>query len=266
MAESRQISEGILLTAASALSYGVAFAYQSGYASYFGIPPLLLTPTIGSVLQAAGAVGLAFISFWNIANAIWPFAPRGESAIHRVIRRMLAITLIMGLIVFYLFDGWRTRIIALASFVCFFAFFELVFPRIVHRKIVGYENKLLAQEGIEWNAQQHSLAGKAAGVIGEGGLRLAVAALLLVLFASAVGNNAARYQEEFYVVAEPPNAVVLAVRENVLILGPYDPKTMTLCGTYLVEQLSDSHHWSLEKKRIGRLKGPSTSQVTSKKS
>lgn len=102
MAESRPISEGILLAAATALSYGIAFAYQSGYASYFGMPPLLLTPTIGTVLKAAGAVGLAFLSFWNIANGIWPFAPRGKSALHRAIRRLLAITLIAGLIAFNL--------------------------------------------------------------------------------------------------------------------------------------------------------------------
>lgn len=249
------------MAAASALSYGVAFAYQSGYASYFGIPPLLLTPTIGTVLKAAGAVGLAFLSFWNMANAIWPFVPRGESALHKVIRRMLVIALIAGLIVFHLLDGWRAWM-ALASFVSFFAFFELVFPLIVNRKVVGYENKLRAQEDIERNAQKHSLAEKAALVMGESGLRLAVAALLLLLLATVVGNNAARNQKDYYVLAEPPNAVVLSMGENILILGTYDPRTMTLSGTYIVEQLSDSHRWSLEKKRIGRLKGPPDPQVS----
>lgn len=264
MAESRQISEGILLAAASALSYGIAFAYQSGYASYFGIPPLLLTPTIGSILKAAGAVGLAFLSFWNIANGIWPFAPRGKSAVHSVIRKMLAITLIVGLVVFNLLDGWRAWIV-LALIVSFFAFFELVFPIIVHRKVAGYENKLLAQEDIEQNAQKHTLTDKAAEVMGERGLRLAAAALLLLLLANIVGKNAARNQEEFYVAAAPPNAVVLSMQDNILILGTYDPKTMTLSGTYLVEQLSDSHHWSLEKQRIGKLKEPPKPQITAKR-
>lgn len=263
MAESRQISEGILLAAASALSYGIAFAYQSGYASYFGMPPLLLTPTIGTVLKAAGAVGLAFLSFWNIANGIWPFAPRGESALHKAIRRLLAITLIAGLVAFNLLDGWRAWI-ALASVVSFFAFFELAFPLIVHRKVVGYENKLLAQKDLERNSQKYTLTEKAAGVMGESGLRLAAAALLLLLLANIVGNNAARNQEEFYVVATPPNAVVLSMENNILILGTYDPKTMTLSGTYLIEQLSDSHHWSLEKQRIGKLKEPPKPQVTAK--
>lgn len=177
---------------------------------------------------------------------------------------MLAITLIIGLFVFHLLDGWRAWI-ALASVVSVFAFFELAFPLIVQRKVVGYENKLLAQENIERNAQKHTLTGKAAGVLGESGVSLAAAALLLLLLANIVGNNAARNQEEFYVVAARSNTVVLSMEDNILILGTYDPKTMTLSGTYLVEQLSDSHYWSLEKQHVGKLKEPPKRQVTEKK-
>lgn len=223
MSESRAISEGILIAAASALSYAVAFAYEAGYAEYFGIPPLLISPNVGAVLKAAGVVGLALLSFWNIANGLWPFMPRGTSACDRAVRRLVIITLIAGLFIFYLLDGWRAWL-TLAIISGFFGFFEFVFPLIVNRKISGYENKLLAQEAIEEEAQKHTLLEKAESVIGVGGLRLLAFALLLLIMARVIGVNVAKNQEDFYALADRPNAVVLSMHENVLILGNYDPK------------------------------------------
>lgn len=264
MAESRQLSEGIFLAAASALCYGVAFAYQSGYASYFGIPPLLLTPTIGTVLKAAGVVGLAFLSFWNIANGIWIYSPHGDSALYRGIRRLITIALIVGLIVFNVVDGW-TAWITFASVMSFVAFSEFIFPLITNRKITGYENKLIAQEEIERNVQKHMLIEKVAREFGEGSLRLALAALLIIMLAHITGNKTARNQEDFYVASDQSNSVVLHMENNILILGAYDPISMTLSGRYIVEQLSDSRRWSLERKRVGRLSGPTALQSLEKK-
>ena len=65
-------SEAVLIAAASALSYAVAYAYRSGFASYFDLPPLLLTPTIGGILHAGAAVG-AFLLFLWVLSFINPF-------------------------------------------------------------------------------------------------------------------------------------------------------------------------------------------------
>lgn len=255
MTETRAISEGILIATASALSYAVAFAYDTGYAKYFGIPPLFISPNVGAVLKAAGIVGITLLTFWNIANGLWLFIPRGTSARSRAIQRLATITLITGLLIFYLLEGlpaWLT----LAIVVGFFGFYEFVFPLIVNRKIVGYENKLLAQEAIEEEAQKHTLLEKTKGIIGEDGLRLLAFSLILLIMATVIGGNTAKNQEDFYVLAGRPNAVILSMHENVLILGNYDPETLMLSGSYVLEQLSDAHQWKLEKRKIGKLKPP----------
>src|SRR5437016_4506838 len=103
------ISEALLVASASGVSYAVAYAYRSGFASYFGLPPLLLTPTLGGVLQAGAAVGAVLLSFWVIVNGLWIFLPRSDSAVGRSIRRLLLILLIIVLTFFSVFTykwGW----------------------------------------------------------------------------------------------------------------------------------------------------------------
>ncbi|MCP5460021.1 MAG: hypothetical protein H6971_10375 [Gammaproteobacteria bacterium] len=256
MSESRVLSEGLLIAAASALAYAVAFAYDAGYAEYFGIPPLFSSPTLGDVLKAAGAVSLALLSFWNIASGIWPFLPRGTTARDRAIWSILVFALTAGLFIFYILDG-RSAWITLAIVVGIFGFLEFVFPLIVNRKIAGYENKLLAQEAIEQNAQKYTLLEKAAGIVGEGRLWLLALVGLLLFMAHGIGFKAAKNQEVFYALVDRPNTVVLSMHETVLILGTYDPTTLTLSGSYVVEQLSDAHQWTLERRQLGKLKRPS---------
>lgn len=237
---------------ASALSYAVAYAYQSGFASHFGLPPLLLSPTIGSILQAGAAVGVVLIVFWNFASVAWHFSPRGDTALKRVIRRVVALALVMGLLFLPVLDrksGW----IAFVAMLGFFVFFEFVFPLIAQRKIIGYENKLLEQEELERHVAQHSLLDRAVIAFGKSALRLLVAAVLLIFVSYSVGLRAAINQEEFFVLADRPGYVVAAVEDNLLILAAYMPATLTLTGTYQVERLSDSRTWTLQKAHIGKL-------------
>lgn len=255
MADRQTVSEGILLAAASAAAYAVAFAYRTGYASHFGLPPVLLSPSLGAVLQAGGVVALSLLAVWNVATGIWPWVPRGHSARDRAVRRLLIIALIAAAFLFQALNGGHPWV-ALLGVLAFFGFFEFLFPLIVNRKIAGYEEKLLAQEEIERNAQKHSFASQVASLIGEDMLRLAVVVALLVLLANLVGARAAKTQTEFYVLADRPGYVVAAIEENTLVLAAFDTKESKLTGAYQIEQLSESHPWVLEKRFIGRLAPP----------
>jgi len=252
IAKSFKVSDAVLLAVASALSYAVAYAYQSGFASHFGLPPLLLSPTIGSILQAGAAVGIVLMAFWNFASVAWHFSPRGDTALKRAIRRIIALALVFGLLLFPILDsksGW----IVFAFMLFLFVFLEFVFPLITQRKIIGYENKLLEQEEIERHVAQHSLVEHAVIAFGKSALRLAVAAVLLIFISYSVGLRAAIKQEEFFVLTDRPGYVVAAMEDNLLILAAYIPTTLVLTGTYHVERLSDSREWTLKQEHIGKL-------------
>lgn len=255
MANNREVSEAILIASASAISYAVAFAYRSGYGSHFGLPPLLLSPTVGAVLQAAGIVGVAALTFWNIGFAVWPLLPRGNSALESSLRQIIAVGLLVSILIFQAVDGWKAWAI-LAAIVGFFAFFEFVFPLIVHRKVSGYENKLLAHEEIERNARQYSLVYQAQGLIGRGFFLLIAAALFFVTLSSLAGVKSAKNQTEYYTLKDRPGYVVAAMEDAVVILAGYDEKTLALTGIYQVERMSDSRAWTFQKQYIGKLSSP----------
>jgi len=255
MANNREVSETILIAAGSAISYAVAFAYRSGYGSHFGLPPLLLSPSLGVVLQAAGVVGLVALSFWNIAFAVWPWMPRGNSARDIAIRRVALFCIVMSALIFQMADGWRAWAI-LAAILGFFVFLEFILPLIAHRKVSGYENKLLAQEDIERNTQQYSLTSLASGLIGDGLFRLIAVAVLVVMLANLVGTKVAKNQTEFYILKDSPGHVVAAMDDAVVILAGYDEKTLALTGSYQVERISESRPWTFQKRFIGRLSAP----------
>jgi len=250
--EPRHLSEAILLAGLSAFSYALAYAYKSGISSHFGIPPLLISPTIGAVLQAATAVGFVVLTVWNIANAIWPFAPRGENILARVIRKLLVIAFFIGLLAFPTMDR-KTAWIVFAVIVGFFTFFELAFPLITQRKIKGYEQKLLAQEAIEANAQKFSLLDKVAGTFGEHTIRLVALGLVLLMLSNLLGIKTAKEKTDFFVLLDTPRFVVVDMDDNTIVLAEYDPKTLTLTGLYQVEHFSDSAPRTFRLEHIGKL-------------
>jgi hypothetical protein len=251
--ERKVFSEAVLVAAASALSYAVAYAYRSGFASYFELPPLLLTPTIGGILQAAASVGILLLTFWNILNGLWIFLPRTDSIIGRHVRRLLLMLLIMVLVLYSFLTSWWSWVI-IATVLFFFGFGFFIFPLITQREIHGYENKLLAQEKVD--AAGITLVDEARQRIGNKALSLIVASVVLLYFAHAVGNNAAKAQEDYFVVADTPDHVVAAMDDDTIVLVAYDPAAMTLKRAYAIRRLTSERVWLLEKKHIGRLQRP----------
>lgn len=252
MRQTSIVPDGMIVAAGSAMSYAIAFAYRSGYSSHFGLPPLLLSPTLGDVLQAAGAVGAVLLLFFYVADAAWPWLPSGTSAVRRAARRVLIIILALALLALLIRESavW----LAFLAIAGLSSFFEFVFPLISQRRIAGYERKLAAQEKVETSAQQLTLFGSAMNVFGRRTGLVLAGVLFLLPMAHLVGLRSARMQEEFFVLADRPGYVVATMSDGIVILCSYNAKRAALTGTYLVEPLSESRTWLLRRERVGRLK------------
>ena len=237
---------------ATAISYAVAYSYNAGFASFFGLPPFLISPTVGTILQAAAAVGAVLLGFWNIATGVWVFAPRGDTALARSIRRFLVLVLVVGLFYVPIRDVKGVWILA-AIILGLYAFFSFAFPLVTQRKIVGYENKLLGQEKIERDADRHSLNSHVARALGGRELLAGALSILLVYFAYFVGFGAAVRKEDFLILDNRAGYLVAAFDEELLILAAYDPVTRKLTGSYQVERLAENRPWVLKSIHIGRL-------------
>ena len=251
--ERKFLSEAVLVAAASALSYAVAYAYRAGFGSYFDLPPLLLTPTLAGILRAGAAVAGFLLFLFVIINGLWMFLPHKDSAVRRNIQRMFFILVVIVLGLYWLFAykwGWAV----ILGIVCFLGFHLFIFPLITQRKLHGYENKLLAQEKVMFASNM--LTDEVGASIGRGVLLLAIASYVLIVFANSLGHQTAKNQEDYFVLTGTPDHVVAAMDDDMIILVAYDPAAMTLKRQYTIQRLTSERVWLLEKKHIGKLLEP----------
>lgn len=246
------VSDTLLVAAVPAWSYAVGFSYQSSYVEYFGLPSRLATPSLSTTLIAAGALAGILLSYLFIADFIWRLAPRTDSATAAAIRRVLAFSLLVGLLFFPVIKERAIWIFALAI-VGIYVIIEFLFPLVSQRGLSSYEEKLAAQEQIEAHTNTHSLYGLLRNAIGVAWMRLGLFAGITILLASTLGRTHAREEDTFLVFEDSPNSAVIVVDGDMLVAANFDPKTNTLSGSFFVRKLADSAPWKLRQKKIGRL-------------
>lgn len=248
----RAITDALLIAVLTAWSYAIGFAYLSGIANYFGFPIQLATPSATQVLQAAAALSAVLLIYFVVADFVWSFAPRSDTALARAIRRFIALSLIFGFMMYPFLKDWRGWI-SLVSVSAVYGFFEFVFPLITQRAFNTYEAKLEAQQKIESGAQPHSLMSFFHNVVGKGGIILLLLVMLTIMLSYNLGLQNAREQETFFVLEDAPDSAVLHIDGEVLVAGSFDQQTKMLKGSFIVRKLSDGKPWLLRQEKIGPL-------------
>ncbi len=253
MEKSKALSEGLVLAFASAVGYAVAYSYRAGYASHYGLPPLMLSPELSDVMKAAAAVSLTFILLWHASLVIWPMIPPPTTALARSIRKLALMSSLAAALCFVVLDG-IAALVFLGSIICVATCLEFVFPLFSCRNLQGYENKLLEQEEIETHYQKATPMQYLSDRIGEGGFYLVFTGVILVFLSSFIGRKDARTQEYYFVVEGKPGYVVAWFERESAILVKYDSKSLLLTPEYVVLPLSGGA--SLRNVHLGRLAHP----------
>jgi hypothetical protein len=144
--------------------------------------------------------------------------------------------------------GW----IAMAGMVAFFAILDFIFPLILQRGKGSYRDKLTAQaEAEENNRTIGRLLNARFGNVG-------VTTLLIIMYglslAYAAGRAHGEQQEEFLVIDQSPEVVVLRIYGEYLITAPVDRSTKEVEKKFVILKLSDNSPTSLTLEKVGPLK------------
>jgi len=253
------ISDALLVAGVTAWSYALGFAYRSSFVEYFGLPNYLATPSISAVLIAVAALAGTLLSYFAIANLIWTLAPHNNSAIAGAVRRVVALSLVMGLMMFPVLKERAIWVFVLVI-VGVYAAFEFLFPLITQRGSSTYEAKLDAQNRLEIDVQSRGFGGLLHRTVGAGWVRVGLFAVLTIFLANMLGRTHAREQETFFVLEDAPDSVVVVMDGDVLVAANIDRSTKALKGSFSVRKLSDGKPWNLRHEKFGRLQPPPTTK------
>jgi len=249
-ARPRLLGEAAILAAFSGLSYMLAFRYETGYASHFGVPDTLITVDLRSLLFFATLLGSAGIIVLFLFNHLFMVFPRNMSpALRRSIIKM-GFVWIWVLIPFALFGPERTdKWVYIFVFALFITAFEFLWPLFFERKVSGYATKLAAAQAKDdslpdlfslsnWTARNIVL------------LVWLVGGALLV--AGWIGEAQAFRRREFLVWHTEPPRVVVRAYGDLLICAQLNRATREVLPVFVVVKEGDpSLELTLED--IGRL-------------
>ncbi|MGA0570052.1 hypothetical protein ACO2Q9_04960 [Variovorax sp. VNK109] len=91
-------TDAVVVALTSGWAYCIAFAYEAGFCSHFGVPLHLITPSLTALLTAAFAVLLGITAM--LYAAAWPLALVPKSA-RRLRRKLFAFALLVVITLFW---------------------------------------------------------------------------------------------------------------------------------------------------------------------
>jgi hypothetical protein len=242
---------GLIAAGASALGYGVAFAFEAGFVNHFGVPIDLVSVSIERVFIAMVAVIFAILPLVVTLNLIYLLIPeRYEGHLYLFEPLILAIAVALaGLLIFLDLPALLYICLALSAFILFMTY---VTPMFGMKQRGGYFRGLIESEDAEMVIHRRGLVGRLKKRFGTGIVFAAFLFLYVVPFiAYHIGGAQARRQNTFLVAQELTELVVIRVYGDRVICAPLRPDMNALMPVIRVLRLTDGRALSLEVKRVG---------------
>lgn len=246
------LSEGLLLASLSALSFATTFAYEAGYAAYFGIPYQLISVSLTTTIIAAASILVAIIPLYAISNFLWMLTPKAEDTISSAIRRYIKMVIISLILILPFAIHWQAWL-AFFILILFLAFDEFVFPLITQKDKISYKEKLLAQDQIEQSAKIHLLWHVVDERVGTWLVDALIYSAIVLGFAFALGTQHAENKKEFYLFSDKENEAILAIYDNTIVSAIFDHSKKILLGSLHISKIDNTENLSIKKKEIGPL-------------
>lgn len=246
---SSNVSDAFLVACFTALAYGVSYAFEAGYASYFNMPVGFIEVSPEIMLKSSGFILAAIGTIFPTVNLFWTFIPRKQSPLASALKRVLLGAIIIGVLISpYLMDGMLLSFFfGLVSFV---VFMEIIFPLLMHRDSLGYEDRLRFQEICDANSKPYQLLSNISDSVGEKRLLIIFLVLYAIFFSHALGLHQARTKSDFIFIEGASGQVVLSQYGDTFVTQSCDMFNKKLVGVFKVFKISDGLDNSLKLKPL----------------
>ena len=244
------LSEGIIIAAASACAYLLAFNYEKGYAQHFSIPIQFVNVSLANLLIFV-AVVVAFLTLSIVYLNLF-FGMLG----HPRLRYFFMLFVFVGAAVYlYGLSDWRhwlPYVVGLLIVLVMTGLLDYGLPLLAHRKAGDFKARYEAQAAID--QADPSFVVRLHRWLGFDVYFLFTSLLISCLLASTAGDAEALQQKEFYVTDTTPEMVVLRVYGDTMIAAPFDRATKEVRKSSRLLKISEGGGPTLTLEEIGPLK------------
>jgi len=214
------VTGGLLVTAAPAVGYLVAWVHELGYDQAFQVPTTLIAPQLGSVLAATVVLVLSLMVIFALVELYQSF--RGPGPPGPIESRVLVIVGAAVLIGLVLDGNWSGHWDLKATLI--WAAFVLAIGLVAFASGIRHprsfrERLRLADRRV---ARPSVVVTAVVGQIGEVASFLIAGVFLVGFAAYALGGFQAQTQTDFLVSGTSPPEVVLAIDGDTVVLAPFD--------------------------------------------
>ena len=232
----RSIDSALLVLLLTAACYGVAFAYQAGYLSHFGVPTELAEVSVRDLFLCAGALSSIAIGLFAFVQIALRLLPKKWSS---TVRHRVGFHVVWLGVMLVLLPRWAPRpVTALIGFgfPAVMLVGELLMPLLTHRDIPGYSAKLEASIRQDVAREAKTIDGNfftaLFALLSRPIALFVLAAFLIAIFSYAAGRDEARRRDVYPVPREQPDCVIVRSLSLGLLCVGFDEKTRQAVAEY----------------------------------
>jgi hypothetical protein len=228
------LTGGLIVAILTALSYAMAFFYELGHSSYFGIPSRFIEVTLVETVIALCLVQYFAVIVVSGSSVITMYFPKKYD---KILSDVLPVTIFIGLV--YLINVDLRHLIAAGL-------------------IGGYIGKTATRERLREKGTDTVVNQILHRIFGKVGTTLLKKSQmwLLVFFISAftVGKATAVWKEKYLVCDDSPQIALIRKYGDILIYAPYDQQKKEVAEKLIINSVTVANKLEFTIKSIGPLK------------
>lgn len=250
-----------------AVGYGLAYAFECGFCDVFEIPSYLIELSLGNILFAISTliVLLAVVALIWYPYVLLPIqkSPKSWQQPLSYLAGGLLIVIVLAVLYQELWLKWVPMLMALVLMVVVYSIIP-IFLKLLKRIRQGFQwikkmwRPQLSEEEAKYSKDVKTTTistTDSTDKLTKGKLAFIVffATFFLFWFAFTAGQATAEKQDEFFVISDPENSVVLRMYGQNLICVPLDMESGKINGNIFMMRAESGSKSILRLEKIGRL-------------
>lgn len=198
------ISDTLLISAAPALAYGVAYFFEAGYLANYAIPEFFISVSLERFFYALSTIIAIYVVLINLLDPLFVFFPKKFMTInvsHYLFFLLLFLPILSGGIgLFHKGFGWYNLTMLMVGI--FGIFFVFILPAVGKKNVREYIEALNHNEEFDNGLRQKSLTSRLVNTKWGGVYIASLIILLIIPISSKLLGSYIAYKERNYLVAK----------------------------------------------------------------